>query len=85
MVTANVASGATTFIPIYPAIVPPVGGQPVQYQTVTASPASGSRGESGASESSARPQSTEEELLLLLSRPASHPRDGGYGDSRWSA
>lgn len=39
-VTANVASGATS-IPIYPAIVPPVGGQPVQYQTVTASPASG--------------------------------------------
>lgn len=39
-VTANVAAGATT-IPIYPAIVPPVAGQPVQYQTVTASPASG--------------------------------------------
>lgn len=37
-VTANVAAGATT-IPIYPAIVPPVGGQAVQYQTVTASPA----------------------------------------------
>lgn len=39
-VTANVAAGATT-IPIYPAIVPPVGGQNVQYQTVTASPANG--------------------------------------------
>lgn len=39
-VTANVAAGATT-IPLYPAIVPPVGGQSVQYQTVTASPASG--------------------------------------------
>ena len=40
VVTANVAAGATT-IPIYPAIVPPQGGQPVQYQTVTASPANG--------------------------------------------
>lgn len=40
VVTANVASGATS-IPIYPAIVPAVGGQPVQYQTVTASPADG--------------------------------------------
>jgi hypothetical protein len=30
-----------TSIPIYPAIVPPQGGQPVQYQTVTASPANG--------------------------------------------
>jgi P22 coat protein - gene protein 5 len=39
-VTANVAANATS-IPIYPAIVPPVGGQPVQYQTVTASPANG--------------------------------------------
>ena len=39
-VTANVAAGATS-IPIYPALVPPVGGQSVQYQTVTASPASG--------------------------------------------
>lgn len=39
-VTANVASGATS-IPIYPAIIPPVAGQPVQYQTVTASPANG--------------------------------------------
>lgn len=39
-VTANVAAGATS-IPIYPAIVPPQGGQPVQYQTVTASPANG--------------------------------------------
>lgn len=39
-VTANVAAGATS-IPIYPAIVPPQGGQPVQYQTVTAAPANG--------------------------------------------
>ncbi len=38
--TANVAVNATT-IPLYPAIVPPVGGQQVQYQTVTASPATG--------------------------------------------
>lgn len=38
VVTANVQAGATS-IPIYPAIVPAVGGQPVQYQTVTASPA----------------------------------------------
>ncbi len=38
--TANVAANATV-IPLYPAIVPPVGGQQVQYQTVTASPASG--------------------------------------------
>lgn len=39
-VTAGVAAGATS-IPIYPAIVPAVGGQAVQYQTVTVSPASG--------------------------------------------
>jgi hypothetical protein len=39
-VTANAAIGATT-INIYPAIVPPQGGQPVQYQTVTASPVNG--------------------------------------------
>lgn len=39
-VTANVAAGATS-IPIYPAIVPPVNGSQVQYQTVTASPANG--------------------------------------------
>jgi len=38
VVTAPVASGATS-IPIYPAIVPPVNGNAVQYQTVTASPA----------------------------------------------
>lgn len=37
VVTANVSAGATS-IPVYPAIVPPVGGQQVQYQTVTASP-----------------------------------------------
>lgn len=40
VVTANVAAGSTS-IPIYPAIVPPVNGQQVQYQTVTASPANG--------------------------------------------
>ena len=40
VVTAAVAAGATS-IPIYPAIVPPVGGVAVQYQTVTASPANG--------------------------------------------
>lgn len=38
VVTANVAVNATT-IPIFPAIIPPVGGQPVQFQTVTNSPA----------------------------------------------
>lgn len=38
VVTADVATAATS-IPIYPAIVPPVNGQPAQYQTVTASPA----------------------------------------------
>ena len=38
VVTANVANGGTS-IPIYPALVPAVGGQSVQYQTVTASPA----------------------------------------------
>jgi hypothetical protein len=38
VVTAAVAAGATS-IPIYPAIVPAVGGAAVQYQTVTASPA----------------------------------------------
>jgi hypothetical protein len=40
VVTANVASGATT-IPIYPGIVAPIGGQSVQYQTVDSSPANG--------------------------------------------
>lgn len=39
-VTANVVAGATS-IPIYPALVPGVGGQAVQYQTVTTSPANG--------------------------------------------
>lgn len=38
VVTADVANGGTS-IPIYPAIVPPSGGQAVQYQTVDASPA----------------------------------------------
>jgi hypothetical protein len=41
-VTDDVASGATT-IPIYPAIVPPVGGNGVQYQTVSAAPADGAQ------------------------------------------
>jgi hypothetical protein len=40
VVTANVGVGAVS-IPIYPAIVPPVAGQPVQYQTVDSSPANG--------------------------------------------
>ena len=41
VVTSDVASGATS-IPIYPAIVPADGsGDPVQYQTVTQSPANG--------------------------------------------
>lgn len=40
VVTANVSAGATT-IPLYPAIVPSVGGSQVQYQTVVASPANG--------------------------------------------
>jgi hypothetical protein len=39
-VTANVLAGATS-IPVYPALVPAVLGQPVQFQTVTASPANG--------------------------------------------
>jgi hypothetical protein len=39
-VTANVAAGAVS-IPVYPAIIPAVAGQAVQYQTVTASPANG--------------------------------------------
>lgn len=38
VVTANVASGATS-IPIYPALVPSAGGSAVQYQTVDVSPA----------------------------------------------
>jgi hypothetical protein len=42
VVTANVASGATS-IPIYPAIVPGVGGNAVQYQTVDVSPANGAQ------------------------------------------
>jgi hypothetical protein len=37
VVTADVATQAVS-IPIYPAIGPPVNGQPAQYQTVTASP-----------------------------------------------
>jgi hypothetical protein len=40
VVTATMASGGTS-VSIYPAIVPPSGGDPVQYQTVTASPANG--------------------------------------------
>jgi hypothetical protein len=41
VVTAAMASGGTS-ISIYPSIVPPVSGQTAQYQTVTASPTSGS-------------------------------------------
>lgn len=40
VLTAAVAAGATT-IHVYPALIPPVGGQAVQYQTVDASPADG--------------------------------------------
>lgn len=40
VVTANVAAGAVS-IPIYPAIIPAVGGQQQQYQTVDASPVNG--------------------------------------------
>lgn len=40
VVTAAAAVGATS-ISIYPALIPPVGGSSVQYQTVTASPANG--------------------------------------------
>lgn len=40
VVTANVAAGATN-VPIYPALVGPQGGLPVQYQTVDAAPADG--------------------------------------------
>lgn len=39
-VTAPVGAGAVT-IPIYPALVPAINNQPVQYQTVTASPVNG--------------------------------------------
>lgn len=39
VVTSAVANGATS-IPIYPALVAPLAGQPVQYQTVSAIPAS---------------------------------------------
>lgn len=40
VVTAPVAAGATS-IPIYPALIPSVAGNQVQYQTVTASPVNG--------------------------------------------
>lgn len=39
-VTAPVPAGSTS-VPIYPAMIPAVGGAAVQYQTVTASPANG--------------------------------------------
>jgi hypothetical protein len=39
-VTADVSGGATS-IPIYPALIPASGGNPVAYQTVTASPTAG--------------------------------------------
>lgn len=38
VITAAAANGATS-LSIYPALIPPVGGNAVQYQTVTASPA----------------------------------------------
>lgn len=38
VITADAANGATS-LSIYPSITPPVGGNAVQYQTVTASPA----------------------------------------------
>ena len=37
----NAAAGSATSLTIYPAIIGPSGGNPVQYQTVTASPANG--------------------------------------------
>jgi hypothetical protein len=40
VITANAANGATA-LSVYPSIIPPVGGNAVQYQTVTASPANG--------------------------------------------
>jgi hypothetical protein len=40
VVTADVAAGATS-IPIYPALTPASSGNPVAYETVTASPANG--------------------------------------------
>lgn len=40
-VVTQAAAAAATTVNIYPAIVPPIGGQPVQYQTVTGSPANG--------------------------------------------
>lgn len=40
-VVTAAAAGSATSISIYPAIVAPVGGNPVQYQTVDASPANG--------------------------------------------
>lgn len=40
VITANAPIGATT-LSIYPAIIGAVGGQPVQYQTVTNAPAAG--------------------------------------------
>lgn len=39
-ITANAAANATS-ISIYPALIPAVGGNPVQYQTVDVSPANG--------------------------------------------
>lgn len=42
VVTAPLGVGGTS-LSLYPAIVPPSGGLPVQYQTVTASPANGAQ------------------------------------------
>lgn len=39
VVTAATTGGVSTSISIYPALIPPSGGNEVQYQTVTASPA----------------------------------------------
>lgn len=38
-VVVNAYSGSSGNLTIYPALIPPAGGNPVQYQTVTASPA----------------------------------------------
>ncbi len=40
LITANVPTGSTS-LPIYPALIPPVGGIAVPYQTVDSSPANG--------------------------------------------
>lgn len=42
VITAAAATGATS-LSIYPAIVPPIGGNPVQYQTTDSSPVNGAQ------------------------------------------